>query len=51
MEIRQFTGISWRKGGNTTLSSKVALNSLHMNQVADFADHKDVNASRNYNRL
>ena len=48
VDIRQFTGISWRKGGITALSSQAALNSLHMNQVADFADHKDIKTSRNY---
>ena len=48
IDIRNYSGISWRKGGITALSHQAARQRLHLNQVADFADHQDIATSRSY---
>ena len=43
VDVRLYSGISWRKGGLSALAGGVRLNHL-----ADHADHKDVKSSRSY---
>ena len=43
MDVRLYSGISWRKGGLSALAGDVRLNHL-----ADHADHKSVTSSRAY---
>eukprot|EP01052_Picozoa_sp_SAG31_P023299 SAG31_NODE_1913_length_6933_cov_9.849722_2_plen_348_part_00 len=42
------SGISWRKAGISALSRQAAKERLHILNVADFADHKDLKTSRSY---
>jgi hypothetical protein len=47
-DVRHFTGISFRKGGITALSRAAAEHKILVNQVADFADHQDIQTTRRY---
>ena len=46
--VKNYTGISFRKSGITALSRAAAANRLLMHHVADFADHQDIQTSRRY---
>jgi hypothetical protein len=48
INAQAISGISWRKAGITALSRQAAAARLNMNQVADFADHQDIQTSRSY---
>ena len=48
IQIAAYTGISFRKGGITALTRAAAAHRLLMSQVADFADHKDIQTTRRY---
>eukprot|EP01052_Picozoa_sp_SAG31_P022757 SAG31_NODE_1828_length_7159_cov_58.418980_7_plen_349_part_00 len=48
LDVESYSGISWRKAGISALSRQAAHERLHIVQVADFADHKDIKTSRSY---
>ena len=48
-DVGHYSGISFRRAGVTQLSYQAAEARLHLDAVADFADHRDISTTHGYN--